>query len=125
MRAPGAPITLHTFAPCNRAFVPPTPADECHATGLVGATGRGTGEAALSRVVQVLQGPGACSTGAASFPAAGDARAADEHWGVQGQVDIINSTLGKALGGATGGYTTGRKEVRGVSSWWPRENTAT
>jgi glycine C-acetyltransferase len=27
------------------------------------------------------------------------------------QVDIINSTLGKALGGATGGYTTGRKDV--------------
>jgi len=42
--------------------------DECHATGFVGATGRGT----------------------------------DEYWGVSGQVDIINSTLGKALGGATG-----------------------
>lgn len=42
--------------------------DECHATGFVGATGRGT----------------------------------DEHAGVRGQVDIINSTLGKALGGATG-----------------------
>lgn len=27
------------------------------------------------------------------------------------QVDVINSTLGKALGGATGGYTTGRKDV--------------
>jgi len=51
--------------------------DECHATGFVGRTGRGT----------------------------------DEQCGVQGQVDIINSTLGKALGGATGGYTTGRKEV--------------
>lgn len=42
--------------------------DECHATGFVGATGRGT----------------------------------DEHCGVHGQVDIINSTLGKAMGGATG-----------------------
>lgn len=42
--------------------------DECHATGFVGPTGRGT----------------------------------DEYWGVRGQVDIINSTLGKALGGATG-----------------------
>ena len=41
--------------------------DECHATGFVGATGRGT----------------------------------DEHCGVAGQVDIINSTLGKAMGGAT------------------------
>lgn len=51
--------------------------DECHATGFVGPTGRGT----------------------------------DEYWGVRGQVDIINSTLGKALGGATGGYTTGRAEV--------------
>jgi len=51
--------------------------DECHATGFLGATGRGT----------------------------------DEHCGVYGQIDIINSTLGKALGGATGGYTTGRKDV--------------
>jgi len=38
-------------------------------------------------------------------------RGTEEHFGVEGQVDIINSTLGKALGGATGGYTTGRKEV--------------
>ncbi|KAF8072613.1 hypothetical protein HT031_000273 [Scenedesmus sp. PABB004] len=53
-------------------------ADDCHATGFVGATGRGS----------------------------------DEHAGVPpGQVDIINSTLGKALGGATGGYTTGRADV--------------
>ena len=51
--------------------------DECHATGFLGATGRGT----------------------------------DEHCGVQGRIDVINSTLGKALGGATGGYTTGRKEI--------------
>merc|ERR1712039_511326 len=49
--------------------------DECHATGFLGATGRGT----------------------------------DEHYGVK--VDIINSTLGKALGGATGGYTAGPQEV--------------
>lgn len=54
--------------------------DECHASGFVGRTGRGT----------------------------------DEYWGVRGQVDIINSTLGKALGGATGGYTTGRAEVVGL-----------
>ena len=51
--------------------------DECHATGFLGATGRGT----------------------------------DELCGVYGQVDIINSTLGKALGGGTGGYTTGRGDV--------------
>lgn len=38
-------------------------------------------------------------------------RGTDEYCGVYGQVDIINSTLGKALGGATGGYTTGRKVV--------------
>jgi len=38
-------------------------------------------------------------------------RGTDEHCGVQGRIDVINSTLGKALGGATGGYTTGRKEV--------------
>jgi glycine C-acetyltransferase len=54
--------------------------DECHATGFVGATGRGT----------------------------------DEYCNVRGQVDIINSTLGKALGGGTGGYTTGSAEVVGL-----------
>jgi len=51
--------------------------DECHATGFLGKTGRGT--------------PELC--------------------GVNGKVDIINSTLGKALGGATGGYTTGPKAL--------------
>jgi glycine C-acetyltransferase len=51
--------------------------DDCHATGFVGATGRGT----------------------------------PERSGVEGRVDIITSTLGKALGGATGGFTTGRKEI--------------
>lgn len=38
-------------------------------------------------------------------------RGSDEYCNVQGKIDIINSTLGKALGGSTGGYTTGRKEV--------------
>ena len=52
--------------------------DECHATGFLGATGKGT----------------------------------PEMLGVEGRIDIINSTLGKALGGATGGYTSGPKEVR-------------
>lgn len=34
-----------------------------------------------------------------------------EHCGVMGRVDIITSTLGKACGGASGGYTSGRKEI--------------
>ena len=38
-------------------------------------------------------------------------RGTPEHCGVQGRVDIITSTLGKALGGASGGYTTGRAEI--------------
>ncbi len=38
-------------------------------------------------------------------------RGSVEHCGVMGRVDIITGTLGKALGGAMGGYTTGRKEV--------------
>jgi glycine C-acetyltransferase len=51
--------------------------DECHATGFIGATGRGSMELR----------------------------------GVLGRVDIITGTLGKALGGAMGGFTTGRKEL--------------
>jgi glycine C-acetyltransferase len=51
--------------------------DECHATGFIGKTGRGTIE--LKNVM--------------------------------GRVDIITGTLGKALGGAMGGFTTGKKEV--------------
>jgi len=38
-------------------------------------------------------------------------RGAAEHCGVMGRVDIITSTLGKALGGTVGGFTTGPKEV--------------
>lgn len=38
-------------------------------------------------------------------------RGTPEHCGVEGRVDILTSTLGKALGGATGGFTTGRKEI--------------
>jgi len=38
-------------------------------------------------------------------------RGTDEYHGVRGRVDIINSTLGKALGGATGGYTAGPRRV--------------
>jgi glycine C-acetyltransferase len=38
-------------------------------------------------------------------------RGTPEHCGVMGRVDIITSTLGKALGGAAGGFTTGRREM--------------
>ncbi len=38
-------------------------------------------------------------------------RGTPEHFGVADRVDLITSTLGKALGGATGGFTTGRKEM--------------
>ena len=51
--------------------------DECHASGFIGKTGRGT----------------------------------HEHCGVMGKIDIITGTLGKALGGAMGGITSGRKEI--------------
>lgn len=51
--------------------------DECHATGFIGETGRGT----------------------------------LEEKGVMNRIDIITGTLGKALGGAMGGYTTGKKEI--------------
>ena len=51
--------------------------DECHASGFIGKTGRGTIELK----------------------------------GVLGRIDIITGTLGKALGGAMGGFTTGKKEI--------------
>jgi glycine C-acetyltransferase len=38
-------------------------------------------------------------------------RGTHEHCGVMGRVDIITGTMGKALGGASGGYTSGRKEI--------------
>ena len=38
-------------------------------------------------------------------------RGVPEHFGVQDKVDIVTGTLGKALGGAMGGYTTGKKEI--------------
>jgi glycine C-acetyltransferase len=38
-------------------------------------------------------------------------RGTPEHWGVGSRVDIVTSTLGKALGGASGGFTTGRSEI--------------
>lgn len=51
--------------------------DECHATGFLGASGRGTAE----------------------------------FHGVMDQIDVYTSTLGKALGGGLGGFTTGRQEI--------------
>ncbi len=54
--------------------------DECHSSGFLGKTGRGT----------------------------------HEYRGVMGKIDIITGTLGKALGGASGGFTSGRKEVIGL-----------
>jgi glycine C-acetyltransferase len=38
-------------------------------------------------------------------------RGTHEHWDVMNRVDVITGTLGKALGGASGGYTSGRREV--------------
>ena len=38
-------------------------------------------------------------------------RGTPEHCGVEGRIDIITSTLGKALGGASGGFTAGRREI--------------
>jgi glycine C-acetyltransferase len=38
-------------------------------------------------------------------------RGTPEHFGVQKRIDVMTSTLGKALGGAAGGFTTGRKEI--------------
>jgi len=38
-------------------------------------------------------------------------RGTPEHWGLQHEVDVVTSTLGKALGGASGGFTAGRREL--------------
>ncbi len=40
-----------------------------------------------------------------------DGRGSHEHRGVLGRIDVLTGTLGKALGGASGGYTSGRREV--------------
>ena len=47
---------------------------------------------------------------AVGFMGAGG-RGTHEHCGVMGRVDILTGTLGKALGGASGGYTSGRREI--------------
>jgi glycine C-acetyltransferase len=59
--------------------------DDCHSSGFLGATGRGT----------------------------------HEYRDVMGRIDIITGTLGKALGGASGGFTSGRKEIVG----WLRQRS--
>ena len=41
-------------------------------------------------------------------------RGTPEHWGVAERLDIVTSTLGKALGGASGGFTSGRREIVSV-----------
>ena len=41
----------------------------------------------------------------------GTGRGTPEYFGVQDKIEIINSTLGKAIGGASGGYSTGHKEL--------------
>jgi len=41
----------------------------------------------------------------------GHGRGTPEHCGVEGRIDILTGTFGKALGGASGGYTSGRKEI--------------
>jgi glycine C-acetyltransferase len=48
-----------------------------------------------------------------------DGRGTHEYRGVVGKIDIITGTLGKALGGASGGYTSGRKEIVG----WLRQRS--
>jgi glycine C-acetyltransferase len=48
-----------------------------------------------------------------------EGRGTHEYRGVMGRVDIITSTLGKALGGASGGFTSGRKEIVG----WLRQRS--
>ena len=80
--------------------------DECHATGFFGATGRCFLGAPLFFVVVPPLLPHDwwpftfnCSRGT------------EEYFGLPNRADIINSTLGKALGGAAGGYTTGPKEL--------------
>ena len=46
-------------------------------------------------------------------------RGSPEHCGVEGRIDIMTGTLGKALGGASGGYTSGRREV----VYWLRQRS--
>lgn len=69
--------------------------DECHATGFFGKTGRYFFNI---RVILFLKHLFVF-------------RGTEEFAGAEGRVDVINSTLGKALGGAAGGYTTGPKEL--------------
>lgn len=69
--------------------------DECHATGFFGETGRYVRNIFFYDVLLKRN----------------YRRGTEEFHGILGQIDIINSTLGKALGGASGGYTTGPKQL--------------
>jgi glycine C-acetyltransferase len=73
----GTIAQLHTIAALAEKYNAMIMVDECHATGFLGKTGRGT----------------------------------HEYRGVMGKIDIITGTLGKALGGASGGFTSGKKEI--------------
>ncbi|KAL7982395.1 hypothetical protein Chor_009993 [Crotalus horridus] len=72
--------------------------DECHATGFLGPNGR-LDSCLYPYLLKV------------SVKGQGYMKGTDELLGVMDQVTIINSTLGKALGGAAGGYTTGPKAL--------------
>ncbi|GFN78695.1 8-amino-7-oxononanoate synthase [Plakobranchus ocellatus] len=80
--------------------------DECHATGFFGKTGRDICDLADKHNSMVFIDE--ChATG--FFGKTG--RGTEEYFGLNNRVDIINSTLGKALGGAAGGYTAGPKQL--------------
>ena len=81
----GTIADLETICALAEEFDALTMIDDCHATGFLGKTGRGT----------------------------------HEYREVMGRVDIITGTLGKALGGASGGFTSGRREIVG----WLRQRS--
>jgi glycine C-acetyltransferase len=81
----GTIADLGAICALSEEFDALTMIDDCHATGFLGKTGRGT----------------------------------HEYREVMGRIDIITGTLGKALGGASGGFTSGRKEIVG----WLRQRS--
>ncbi|XP_072760116.1 2-amino-3-ketobutyrate coenzyme A ligase, mitochondrial isoform X2 [Anoplolepis gracilipes] len=79
--------------------------DDCHATGFFGKTGRYI-FTNLYRIIYLFVSINiTCQIYLFQF------RGTEDYFGCLGSIDIINSTLGKALGGAAGGYTTSTKEV--------------
>ena len=73
----GTIAKLHTICDLADKYDAAVMIDECHSSGFIGKTGRGT----------------------------------HEYRNVMGRIDIITGTLGKALGGASGGFTSGKKEI--------------